>query len=40
VLRREGDKQQAISFHYTDVESGRHPEQNIVLKAGDTVVVP
>jgi polysaccharide export outer membrane protein len=40
VLRREGDKQQAIPFRYADVESGHHLEQNIVLKAGDTVVVP
>ena len=40
VLRREGDRQSAISFHYGDVERGRHLDQNIILKGGDTVVVP
>ena len=40
VLRREGSKLRAIDFHYSDVERGRKLEQNIVLEAGDTVVVP
>jgi polysaccharide export outer membrane protein len=40
VLRRVGGQQQAIAFHYGDVESGRHLDQNILLQAGDTVVVP
>jgi polysaccharide export outer membrane protein len=40
VLRRQGDKQVAIQFHYTDVERGRNLDQNIVLQSGDTVVVP
>jgi polysaccharide biosynthesis/export protein len=40
VLRREGERQVSIPFHYGDVESGRHLEQNIVLRGGDTVVVP
>lgn len=40
VLRRENGKLRAIEFHYTDVERGRRLEQNIILEAGDTVVVP
>jgi polysaccharide biosynthesis/export protein len=40
VLRREGDHQQAYRFRYDDVRRGRDLRQNILLRAGDTVVVP
>ncbi len=40
ILRREGTTQQAISFSYSDVAAGRRLQQNIVLKPGDTVLVP
>lgn len=40
VLRRENGKLTAIPFEYGDVEKGKHLEQNILLKAGDVVVVP
>ncbi len=40
VLRREGGQLKAIPFDYGDIEKGRNLEQNIVLKAGDVVVVP
>lgn len=40
ILRREGSKQTAIEFAYGDVEKGENLEQNIVLQAGDVVVVP
>jgi polysaccharide export outer membrane protein len=40
VLRRENGKLRAIPFEYGDVEKGKHLEQNIILKAGDVVVVP
>ena len=40
VLRRENGEQQAIHFRYAEVERGRELAQNIVLKSGDTVVVP
>ena len=40
ILRREGGKQTARRFRYSDVERGRQLEQNILLKSGDTVVVP
>ena len=40
ILRREGGKQTARRFRYSEVERGRSLEQNILLKSGDTVVVP
>ncbi len=40
ILRREGSRQIAIRFRYSEVERGRSLEQNILLKSGDTVVVP
>ena len=40
ILRREGGKQTAITFAYGDIEKGENLEQNIVLQAGDVVVVP
>jgi polysaccharide biosynthesis/export protein len=40
VLHREGDRQTAVHFHYSDVAKGRHLEQNVLLQSGDTVVVP
>ena len=40
ILRRSGGGQQAISFDYSEVENGRGLEQNILLEAGDVVVVP
>lgn len=40
ILRRENGKLRAIPFEYGDVEKGKNLEQNIVLQAGDVVVVP
>lgn len=41
ILRREaGGKQTARRFRYSDVERGKQLDQNILLKSGDTVVVP
>jgi polysaccharide export outer membrane protein len=40
ILRREGGKQRAIEFRYTDVERGHRLDRNILLQGGDTVVVP
>lgn len=40
ILRRTGDSQIAVPFKYSDVEIGRKLEQNILLRAGDTIVVP
>ena len=40
ILRRQGNTQMAIPFAYTDVAAGKRLQQNIVLKPGDTVLVP
>lgn len=41
ILRRNAEgKQQAIEFKYGDIEDGDDLEQNIILQAGDVVVVP
>jgi polysaccharide biosynthesis/export protein len=40
LLRTENGKQERIPFNYKEVIKGNHPEQNIMLKPGDTVVVP
>ena len=41
ILRREDNgRQVVIPFRYDDVSRGRHLEQNVLLRSGDTVVVP
>ena len=40
VLRNDGGKQIRLPFDYTAVIHGEHPEQNILVRAEDTVVVP
>ncbi len=40
LLRTENGKQMKLPFNYKEVVKGNHPEQNIALKPGDTVVVP
>jgi len=40
VLRRENGVERAIPFNYDDVQRGRRLEQNILLRPGDTVLVP
>jgi len=40
LLRTENGKQDKLPFNYKEVVKGNHPEQNIVLKPGDTLVVP
>lgn len=40
IMRMENGKQQALKFNYRDVRKGKHLQQNILLKPGDTVVVP
>ncbi len=40
VLRRDGGREITLTFRYGDVERGRKLQQNIVLRSGDTVVVP
>ncbi|MGA2923497.1 MAG: polysaccharide biosynthesis/export family protein [Candidatus Sulfotelmatobacter sp.] len=40
LLRIENGRQVKLPFNYKEVVKGNHPEQNIMLKPGDTVVVP
>ena|SRR5436190_16072695 len=40
IMRKDGDKQVSLKFNYREVASGKKLQQNIELKAGDTVVVP
>jgi polysaccharide export outer membrane protein len=40
VLRQENGKQVHLLFNYKDVLSGKRNDENIMLKSGDTIVVP
>jgi len=40
VIRNEGGRPQYHQFNYRDVVNRKRPEQNIVLRPGDTLVVP
>ncbi len=40
VLRNEGGKQVKYPFNYKEAINGKAAKQNIVLKAGDTIVIP
>ena len=40
ILRRTNGIQRAIDFRYDDVSNGRGLSQNIMLQAGDVVIVP
>jgi len=40
MFRMENGKQVKYPFNYKDVVSGKRSDENIVLKAGDTIVVP
>ncbi len=40
ILRREGGKQVSIPFNFGEVRRGIRMDQNILLQAGDTVLVP
>ncbi len=40
VIRTLGNKNVVFDFNYRDVVQNRKPEQNIILRSGDVVVVP
>jgi len=40
ILRRNGGELEAIEFRYRDIERGKRLFRNIVLQAGDVIVVP
>jgi polysaccharide export outer membrane protein len=40
LLRQENEQQLKYAFNYKEAMNGKKPEQNVVLKAGDTIIVP
>jgi polysaccharide export outer membrane protein len=40
ILRRESGVERAIPFNYNQVQGGERLQQNIILRPGDTVLVP
>ena len=40
VMRTERGQTQSFKFNYKDVSKGKNLQQNIVLRPGDTIVVP
>ena len=40
VIRKEGGKEKRIIVNYKNIVQGKAPEGNLVLKAGDTIIVP
>ncbi len=40
VIRRQNGKQVVHDFNYSEFKKGRNLDQNIILKSGDTIVVP
>lgn len=40
IIRREGEKETQLKFNYKDFTGGSNLDQNILLKPGDTIVVP
>lgn len=40
VLRRNGEKEEKLRVRYKKIISGSKPEDNILLKPGDTIIIP
>jgi polysaccharide export outer membrane protein len=40
IIRKEPDREISLKFNYEDVRKGKNLQQNILLKAGDVVIVP
>jgi polysaccharide export outer membrane protein len=40
VIRREGGREKRLTINYKKIVSGQDPDANIMLKAGDTIIVP
>jgi polysaccharide export outer membrane protein len=40
IVRREGGKETQLRFNFKEFTAGEKLEQNILLKPGDTLVVP
>jgi len=40
IIRREGGKEKRFTVNYKKIVSGKDPDSNIILKTGDTIIVP
>ena len=40
ILRGSGQQQTRLSFSYSEVLSGKGLDQNVILKPGDTIIIP
>ena len=40
IVRDEGGKQTSVRFNYNEFREGKNLDQNILLKPGDTIIVP
>jgi polysaccharide biosynthesis/export protein len=40
ILRSRGGEQETLQFRYDDIARGRNLDQNILLEAGDVIIVP
>jgi len=40
LLRREGGKRKIIKINYKEISKGKKLEQNVLIKANDTIIVP
>ena len=40
IFRKDGEETRIFAFDYDDVAKGKSPEQNIILRRGDVIVVP
>jgi polysaccharide export outer membrane protein len=40
IIRREGGREMRITINYKNIVNGRDPDSNIILEAGDTIIVP
>jgi polysaccharide export outer membrane protein len=40
IIRKEGNKEKRITVNYKKIVKGDAPDSNIILKAGDAIIVP
>jgi polysaccharide export outer membrane protein len=40
IIRREGGQEKRLTVNYKKIVTGKNPELNIILKSGDTIIVP
>jgi polysaccharide biosynthesis/export protein len=40
IIRREGGQEKRLTINYKKIVSGKDPDSNIILRTGDTIIVP